>query len=64
MDHVMNERLIQCIRQGMLPDTDVYGAACWAAPGPLSELSVAQGSAPVKFPDFTSGRWREPRRES
>ena len=27
-----------------------------SAPGPLSEQSVAQGSAPVRFPDFTRGR--------
>ena len=28
----------------------------------LSEQSIAQGSAPVAFPDFTNGRWlhREP----
>ena len=64
MDHIMNERLIHCIREGKAPDMDVYDAASWAAPGPLSELSVAQGSAPVKFPDFTRGRWREPRREA
>lgn len=60
----MNERLIQCIRLGVVPDTDVYDLASWATPGPLSDLSVAQRSAPVEFPDFTSGRWREPRRES
>lgn len=63
MDYIMNHRLIQCIRQGLLPDMDVYDAASWSAPGPLSEISVAQGSAPVRFPDFTRGRWQEPRRE-
>jgi len=40
---------------------DVYDAAAVSAPGPLSEMSVAQGSAPVKFPDFTRGRWTESR---
>jgi hypothetical protein len=64
MDNIMNERLIQCVRQGLVPDMDVYDAASWAAPGPLSELSVAQGSGPVKFPDFTRGRWQGPRREA
>jgi len=64
MDYIMNNRLIQCIRQGLAPDMDVYDAASWTAPSPLSELSVAQGSAPVKFPDFTRGRWQEPRREA
>jgi hypothetical protein len=64
MDHVMNSHLIECIRQGLAPDLDVYDTASLAAPGPLSELSVAQGSAPVKFPDFTRGRWQDARRET
>jgi len=55
MDGVMCRRLIDCMRQGLPPDMDVYDAAAWSAPGPLSELSVARGSAPVRFPDFTRG---------
>jgi hypothetical protein len=39
----------------------VYDAAAVSAPGPLSEMSVAQGSSPVKFPDFTRGKWKESR---
>jgi predicted dehydrogenase len=53
MDFVMAYRLVQCMKQGLPPDIDVYDAAAWSAPGPLSEESVAKGSAPVKFPDFT-----------
>ena len=59
MDFIMAWRLIQCIRQGQPPDIDVYDAAAWSAPGPLSEASVAKGSAPVPFPDFTRGRWQQ-----
>jgi hypothetical protein len=62
MDYVMSWRLLQCVREGLVPDMDVYDAAAWSAPGPLSEQSVAGGSAPVEFPDFTRGRWPEPRR--
>jgi hypothetical protein len=40
---------------------DVYDAASWSVPGPLSEESLAKGSAPVQFPDFTRGKWREAR---
>jgi hypothetical protein len=58
MDYIMSWRLAQCLREGLPPDMDVYDAAAWSAPGPLSELSVAQGSAPVEFPDFTRGRWQ------
>ncbi|HSH81458.1 MAG TPA: Gfo/Idh/MocA family oxidoreductase [Herpetosiphonaceae bacterium] len=57
MDFLMNYRLIQCMREGLQPDMDVYDAAAWSVPGPLSDQSVAQGSAPVPFPDFTRGRW-------
>ena len=59
MDYIMLYRLVQCMRDGLSPDMDVYDAAAWSAPGPLSRLSVASGSAPAKFPDFTGGRWRE-----
>jgi predicted dehydrogenase len=59
MDYLMCWRLVQCMREGLAPDMDVYDAAAWSAPGPLSEQSVAQGSAPVPFPDFTRGRWRD-----
>ena len=58
MDFIMCYRLVQCMREGLAPDMDVYDAAAWSVPGPLSEASVAQGSAPVKFPDFTRGAWR------
>jgi predicted dehydrogenase len=54
MDFVMAYRLIQAITKGIAPDMDVYDAATWSAPAPLSELSVSKGGAPVKFPDFTA----------
>ena len=57
MDFIMCYRLIQCMREGLVPDFDVYDAAAWSVPGPLSERSVARGSAPQKFPDFTRGAW-------
>jgi hypothetical protein len=59
MDYIMLYRLLQCMRQGLAPDMDVYDAATWSAPGPLSTLSVASGSAPAKFPDFTRGHWQD-----
>ncbi|HYJ47157.1 MAG TPA: Gfo/Idh/MocA family oxidoreductase, partial [Pyrinomonadaceae bacterium] len=62
MDYIMCYRLIECMRTGTAPDIDVYDAAAWSVPGPLSEISVARGSTPVKFPDFTRGRWSEERR--
>jgi hypothetical protein len=61
MDYLMCSRLVQCMREGLVPDIDVYDAAAWSVPGPLSEESVAQSSMPVKFPDFTRGLWQNPR---
>jgi predicted dehydrogenase len=57
MDFVMAYRLVQTMRQGLVPDYDVYDAAAWSAPFPLSEMSVAKGSARMNFPDFTRGEW-------
>ena len=57
MDYIMNYRLMDCLKRGLPPDIDVYDAAAWSVPTPLSEASVAQNGAPQKFPDFTRGRW-------
>ncbi|MBK8247656.1 MAG: Gfo/Idh/MocA family oxidoreductase [Gemmatimonadetes bacterium] len=62
MDFIMAWRLVHCMREGLPPDMDVYDAAAWCAPGPLSEASVRNGSAPQQFPDFTRGRWKEGKR--
>ena len=59
MDFIMVYRLMECVRKGLAPDMDVYDAAAWSAPGPLSAMSLAQGSAPVQFPDFTRGKWKQ-----
>ena len=61
MDYLMCYRLVECMREGLEPDIDVYDAAAWSAPGPLSERSVANGSMPVKVPDFTRGMWQRNR---
>jgi predicted dehydrogenase len=57
MDYMEDWRLIQCLRKGEPTDFDVYEAAEWSVIFQLSQLSVAKGSAPVDFPDFTRGRW-------
>jgi predicted dehydrogenase len=61
MDYIMLYRLIQCMREGLVPDIDVYDTAAWSAPVALSEESVKRGGAPAKFPDFTRGVWKEKR---
>ena len=58
MDYIMAFRMVETMRQGLVPDFDVYDAAAWSAPWPLSEASLALSSAPVRFPDFTRGGWQ------
>jgi len=58
MDFVMNWRHLDCIRQGITPDSVVYDAASWSSIIELSSLSVATGSMPVTIPDFTRGLWK------
>lgn len=58
MDFMEDYRLIKCLREGLPTDMNVYDAATISAVTPLSEWSVANGSAPIEFPDFTRGRWR------
>ena len=59
MDFLMDWRLIDCLRNGLPLDQDVYDAALWSAVAPLSEWSVANRSTSIDVPDFTSGSWKE-----
>jgi hypothetical protein len=61
MDFVMIYRLIDCLNKGWFLDQDVYDAASWSVVIPLSTLSIELGNVPLKFPDFTRGRWNENR---
>jgi predicted dehydrogenase len=58
MDFLMDWRLVDCLRNGLPLDIDVYDAAAWSAIGPLSEKSVQNRSNSVDVPDFTSGSWK------
>ncbi|MFI1411745.1 Gfo/Idh/MocA family protein [Streptomyces sp. NPDC020707] len=61
MDYIMLFRLMQSIRLGLVPDFDVYDAATWTAPVPLSHASIKAHGAPQAIPDFTRGLWRKER---
>jgi len=58
MDFIMDWRLIDCLRNGLPLDQDVYDAAAWSAVGILSEKSVASRSKTMDIPDFTRGNWK------
>lgn len=57
-DLLQDWRLIDCLRNGLPLDQDVYDAAAWSAIVPLSEWSVLNRSQPVDVPDFTAGAWK------
>ncbi len=58
MDFIMDWRLIDCLRNGLPLDQDVYDGALWSSISPLSEWSVANRSRSIDVPDFTNGNWR------
>ncbi|QDO95216.1 acetylgalactosaminidase [Formosa sediminum] len=58
MDFIMDWRLIDCLRNGLPLDQDVYDAALWSSISPLSEQSVANRSNSIDIPDFTRGHWK------
>lgn len=58
MDFLMTWRLIDCLRNGLPMDIDVYDAATWSVIIPLSEKSLSNRSGSVDIPDFTQGAWQ------
>jgi len=62
MDWLVLRAFIESVKAGVETPIDAYDTVTWMAVAPLSEQSVAEGGAPVAFPDFTRGKWfrREP----
>ena len=58
MDFMMDWRLIDCLRNGLPLDQDVYDGASWSSIVPLSFDSVKRDSRTVDIPDFTKGAWK------
>jgi len=58
MDFIMRYRIIECLREGLPLDQNVYEGCFWSAVGPLSGKSVKEDGSPQKFPDFTRGNWK------
>lgn len=58
MDFLMTWRLIDCLRNGLPMDIDVYDAAAWSVITSLSQWSLSNNSRPIEVPDFTRGAWQ------
>jgi hypothetical protein len=57
MDYFLVNSLVEHAKRNKEAPFDVYDAASWMAITPLSEKSIATGSSPQAFPDFTNGNW-------
>ena len=57
-DMLMMWRLIDCLRNGLPLDMDIYDGVTMSSVLPLSAWSVHNGSQPIDIPDFTAGAWR------
>ena len=57
MDYLEFKFFFDALRNGKPMPVDVYDAASWMVITALSEISIANGSAPVEIPDFTEGKW-------
>ncbi len=57
IDYFVTREFINSVKEQRQPAIDVYDAAAWSAVTPLSEASIATGSSPQYFPDFTRGNW-------
>ncbi|MGB2905487.1 MAG: Gfo/Idh/MocA family oxidoreductase [Candidatus Aminicenantaceae bacterium] len=62
-DYLELKMFVEAVRNQTQTPIDVYESVIMSANGPLSEESIAKGSAPIKVPDFTRGKWktRKPR---
>lgn len=57
MDFFVDHAFVECLKRREPFPMDVYDLATWYSITPLSEKSIAEGSAPQAIPDFTRGAW-------
>ena len=58
MDFFIFRAFVEALK-GAEPVIDVYDAVSMSVISPLSEKSIRLGSASVKIPDFTRGKWKK-----
>ena len=57
-DYLELQQFLAAVRNKTQTPIDVYDSVIMSALVPLSEASIARGSAPVECPDFTRGKWK------
>ena len=58
MDGIMMYRIVECLKNGLPLDQNVYEGCFWSAVTPLSAKSINEEGMPQQFPDFTRGMWK------
>ena len=59
MDGIMMYRIVECLKNGLPLDQNVYEGCFWSAVTPLSASSIENDGSPQAFPDFTRGDWKK-----
>ena len=57
MDFFVIHAFVEALKRNEPMPLDVYDCVSWAAVTCMTEESIAKGSAPIYFPDFTRGKW-------
>jgi hypothetical protein len=57
-DYLELRLFLNAVRDKTQPPIDVYDSVIMSVHGPLSEMSIANNSLPVKVPDFMRGKWQ------
>ena len=57
-DAIELREFVSAVKNKSQTPIDVYDSVIMSVVFPLSEKSIAAGSAPVKCPDFTGGKWK------
>ncbi|HOD82443.1 MAG: Alpha-N-acetylgalactosaminidase [Planctomycetes bacterium ADurb.Bin126] len=58
-DYLELDKFVQAVRAKGPTPISVYDSVVMSVIFPLSEQSITKGSAPVKCPDFTRGKWEK-----
>lgn len=61
-DYLELNEFLNAVRNKTQTPIDVYDSVIMSVIIPLSEQSIATGSAPVECPDFTRGKWKTKKR--
>jgi len=58
-DYLELQQFLKSVREKTPTPIDIYDSVTMSSLVALSEMSIAQKSAPVEYPDWTSGKWQE-----